>query len=245
MANEILYIPSNVGELYLTPIATYPTSIYCGGLQEMSIDFAGTIKGFKGAYVFDIAQMRTGVKVTGKAKYGAFNIAAYASILGGTVATGTRLLIQAESTGTISGATYTAANPTGFEDKGVLNAAGVQLTRVAPGSPATLQYAVTAGGVYTFNADMTGTVGTIRYTYTVVTGKTLTISNQLMGAVSNTYILDYYSTSDSGGVLGFRFNKVVIPKLTLPMKNEDFTVQDIDLEFYPDTANTLGNIFKS
>ncbi len=241
MAIEVMNLMLGTGELYWTPTGANPTPIYIGFLQELAVKMAGTSKKFKANKLFPADSALVGAELTGTAKFGQDKGDILAGIIGGVISTGMRVLMQAESTGVIAAATYTAANPTGFEDKGVCDETGVQLTRVAS-APSTTQYSVTTGGVYTFNAGANGKTYTIRYTYTVSTGKQLLVSNQLAGAARQTYVVEAYNVY--GAIKsGYRFPKAVITDWGAPMKSDDFVVQDVSMEFLPDANDEIMRKF--
>lgn len=240
MANEVITVPFGVGELYLTDNASPAQAFYVGGLQELTLKISKTTKGFKGAYIFDLLKAITGAEATLSAKYGGFKADLMASVLGGVTTTGHRRLIQSESTGTISGATYTVVNTTGYQDKGVCDENGVPLKRTS-GAPGTTEYSVTTGGVFTFNAAANGKVYTVRYTYSVAgSGKNVAISNSLMAAPSTFYQVDAFNPTEN---MGFVMSKAVAKSLDFPRKNDDFTVQGIEFDLYPDANGLLGTVY--
>jgi hypothetical protein len=130
--------------------------------------------------------------------------------------------------------TYTVTNPTGFSDIAVKDANGVPLTKVASGATAG-QYSVTGAGVYTFG--VTG-VYTVTYSYTVAaSGVTVDYNNQLMGSSTVFQLVDFNTFRSKNQYL--LFSSVIIPKLSMPMKAEDYTISDIDFECF---ANSTGDV---
>ena len=232
-----------VGNVFWTPPGSTPTSILMGQVQEASLDISFETKSAYGNSQFPFAIARGKGSMKGKAKAGIFQPQLVGSILtGATSAVGQRLLKLNESTGTISGATYTAATVTGFDDRGVKDDTSLALTRVASAPTATQYSVVEATGVYTFNSAANGKVFTISYTYTVSTAGTYTttFTNQLMGSGS-TYIFDLYNTNPDGSTFGLLLYAVMIEKLALAFKNEDFTMPDMDFQAFADAS---GNVLQ-
>lgn len=210
-----------------------------GSLQNASVEFSWEQKELYGANQFPEAIFRGKGKVSGKASYGSFNGALLSSLLtGATSATGRPVGVVNESTGAIAAATYTATNPTGFVDKGVIDENGYPMTNVASG-PAAGEYAVSSSGVYTFDTSANGKTYKVSYSYTVATGLTTTYANQLMGSGA-TYRLDLYNTEQDGSKIGITLFAVTIPKLSIPFKNDDVTIMDID---FAAAADSSGNVF--
>jgi hypothetical protein len=220
-----------------------PTPAQFGTLQDISVDFDFTSKPLMGQYQIPVAVARGGMKVNLKAKSATINSGIFnQSFFGQTQTVGGRTTALNE-TSAIPGTPYqiTVVNSATFTtDLGVIfTVTGVRLTRVASG-PTTGQYSVSAG-VYTFAAaDTTLSVG-ISYAYTTASGSQLiTITNQLMGAapqfqvnLTNTY---------QAKLLALQLNACISTKLSLPFKNEDWTISEIDIEAFTDASNTLGTL---
>ena len=127
-------------------------------------------------------------------------------------------------------------------DLGVYNATtGAQLTRVAS-APATGQYSVSGAGVYTFAAADTTKTMLLSYEYTATstTGQIFNITNDLMGYTPSFTVL--LQNAYLGQNLVVKLNRAVSGKLTLPLKNEDFTVSDFDAQAFADSADNIGYI---
>jgi hypothetical protein len=112
---------------------------------------------------------------------------------------------------------------------------GLRMTRVAS-APATGQYAVTAG-VYTFAAADVGNTVWISYSYTTTGGQTVAFSNQLMGQ-STTFTCTLFNTFKSNN-FGIKLYAVVVPKLTIALKNSDYMDQDIEFSAF---ASSTGKV---
>lgn len=233
-----------VGSLWAarTDIAN-PTPAQFGTLQDISVDFDFTSKPLMGQYQIAVAVARGGMKVDLKAKSATINSGIFnQSFFGQTQTVGGRTTSLNESWA-IPTTPYqvTVTNSATFTtDLGVVyNATGVRLTRVAS-SPATGQYSVSAG-VYTFAAADTTLTVLISYAYTTSTGSQLiTITNQLMGSAP-TFQVNLTNTYASK-LLALQLNACISTKLSLPFKNEDWTISEIDISAFTDATNTLGTL---
>lgn len=233
-----------VGSLWAarTDIAT-PTPAQFGTLQDISVDFDFTNKPLMGQYQIPVAVARGGMKVDLKAKSATINSGIFNQSFFGQTQTVGGLTTALNETSAIPATPFqiTVANSAHFTtDLGVIyTLTGIRLTRVAS-SPATGQYSV-AAGVYTFAAADTLLSVAISYAYTTTTGSQLiTITNQLMGSapqfqvnLTNTY---------AGKLFALQLNACISTKLSLPFKNEDWTISEIDISAFADASNTLGTM---
>lgn len=197
---------------------------------------------------FPVDVARADGKITGKAKIA--NLYANginSAYFGQTLASGTAgVLYTQNEPHTVAAPTQQVTNHVGFvADQGVFYAAsGVQLTQVAPGSEALGKYSVNnATGTYTFNsADEVALV--FNYTYSVSTGASqISIANQLMGTspVFSMILSGLYK----GNVQNIILNAAVATKLTFPLKNTDYQINDFEFSAYADAAGNLGTITMS
>lgn len=234
------------GIVTAVPTGSNPTPVPFGVLQEVNLDLTWAEVELYGEYQFPVAAARGKAKFGGTAKWGRFSPLALNSVFtGSSIATGETKGVGNEP-GTIPGTPYqiTVTNGATFvDDLGVIDlTTGLQLTRVAS-SPATGQYSVnTTTGVYTFAAaDTTHTVW-ISYSYrSASTGKTITYNNQLMGSQS-TYTLTVFNNFNSG-FFGLKLWAVTLSKLGMPMKNDDFTIQDTVITAYADSAARVCEMY--
>lgn len=120
--------------------------------------------------------------------------------------------------------------------------AGMGLVRVAS-APAQGQYTVNvASQTYTFSALDNSQSVAISYTFADNTrGKTITITNQLMG-YAPVIAMDVWNKFRNK-VLGIRLNAVTVGNWTFPSKLEDFWISDMSFEANTDASDTLGKIF--
>lgn len=234
-----------VGSLWgvRTDIAN-PTPAQFGTLQDISIDFDFTMKPLMGQYQMPVAVARAGMKVDLKAKSATIEALVFNEIFfGQTRATGL-LTTALNETSAIPATPFqiTVVNTATFTtDLGVFFAAtGIRLTRVAS-SPATGQYSVSVAGVYTFAAADTLLNVSISYAYAPATGGTkIVLNNQLMGAAP-TFQVNLTSTYQAK-VISLQLNACISTKLSLPFKNEDWLIQEIDMSAFTDAANILGTL---
>jgi hypothetical protein len=225
--------------------ASPPTPVKFGALQEVDVEFAFTTKELYSQYQFPLAVGRGKSKITGKAKTGQIRADVYGQLFFGlTPATG-QIKTAVDEAGSIPVTpgpyTVTVANSaTWATDLGVFfGATGIPLTRVTSG-PTTGQYSVSAG-VYTFAAADQGLAVTISYTYTAAaTGKTITLTNQLLGASPTFKVVlnNLYGAKD----LTLTLNRCMSSKLSLPTKLEDFIISEFDFEAMADNSNTIGTL---
>lgn len=223
------------------------TPVNIGKANEFSLDFAFNQKELYGQYQFPLTVARGVAKVTGKVKAAVLSALAINNLmLGQTKATGQIMTVPEES-GTIpapSGPyTITVANSANFlTDLGVTFATtGLPLTKVASG-PTTGQYSVSAG-VYTFAAADASLGVKISYTYSLSgSGTKITINNLLLGdqpAVRLNYYSKYLQTGD---IYNIQLNQVLLPKLSLGAKLEDFTMPEYDFSAFADASQVIGTL---
>lgn len=221
-----------------------PTPAQFGTLQDIQIDFDFTNKPLMGQYQIAVAVARGGMKVTAKAKSATINTGIFNQAFFGQAQTvGQKLTILNEAASVPAMSTYTitvAQAATYTFDLGVVYAAtGIRLTRVASVSAAGQYSVVIATGVYTFFSGDASAAVQISYGYTSATGGNLiTITNQLMGAAPQ-FQLNLTNTYQ-GKVFALQLNACISSKLSLPFKNEDWTISEIDIEAFTDASNTLG-----
>lgn len=238
-----------VGYLYGVPLTTgsgaaisNPTPAQVAVLQDVASDMSFDEKTLYGANQFPVAFGRGKGKFTFKAKAANFSAQALGSLFFGTAPTaGIQATSDSESHAFAATVTITPpASGTYANDLGVVYATtGIALTRVAS-APAVGSYAVNIGtGVYTFNAAEVGTgLFSYEYTATSTTAQKFTLTNQLMGYAPTFYA--ELSLPYSGHQLNLHLNSCVSSKLSLPFKNDDFSIQEWDFMALADATNSLG-----
>ena len=222
-----------------------PTPAQFGTLQDVAVDFSFTSKPLMGQYQIAVAVARAGMKTTAKAKFATIEALAFNEVFfGQTRATGLVTAVLNETSAIpATPFTITVVNGATFAtDLGVFfTLTGVRLVRVAA-TPATGQYTVnTTTGAYLFAAADTLLSVAISYSYAAAAGGTkIVITNQLMGAAP-TFQMNLTSIYQ-GKNLSLQLNSCISTKLSLPFKNEDWTIQEMDIEAFTDASNTLGTL---
>ena len=225
-----------------------PTPIQIALLQDISVDVDFETKTLYGEKQFPVAIGRGKAKIGWKAKAGDFNGALLGGLVLGADPVATRKAAVIDDPFVVPATLFqiTIAPPstgTFVLNMGVKNVlTGKPLTRVAS-APATGQYTVTAGGVYTFAAADVGLALLISYEYTIATsaGSALySITNNLMGYTPTFVVI--LQNKYAGSTQTMKLNANVLGKLSLPYKNDDFTMVDIDAQAFSDTSGSVGYI---
>ncbi len=127
-----------------------------------------------------------------------------------------------------------------MQDLGVYYAAtGVPLTRVAPSSEATGSYSVNVStGTYTFAAGDASIAMLVDYEYTAASNKELVLTNQLMGS-GPTFGIYLFNTYKSN-IMNITLKQCTSEKLSLPLKNTDYTIMEFDFTGYCDNSLGIG-----
>jgi hypothetical protein len=235
-----------VGFLFATPSGSNPTPARFGRLQDVSVDISYDTKLLYGSNQYALEQARGKAKIDLKASIGVVDPAFFNNVYFGLGATTGETLNSIDEAATPSSGTFTVAGGGTFsQDLGVYNTVtGLYLTRVAS-APAAGQYAVnTATGVYTTNSAQNGQLLKASYTYgSSSTGASVNVTNQLMGAsvIFGVQLVNRFKGSD--GVvrsLFLNFPAVQCPKLSMPLKLDDFTLPQLDMSAQD---NGSGNVF--
>lgn len=227
-----------VGNAFIVPTSGTPVRFAC--LQEISFDIALSEKELYGQYQFPLTVARGKGKITGKAKNAEIDAYWYSQIAGGTVTTAATIVAFNEAaTIPAPAGPYTVTvshSATWVTDLGVIITATGKQMQATTGAVSKGLYSV-AAGVYTFHSGDASTPILLSYTYTATTGQTLTFSNALMG-VASSFALTLGGDYDSKSQCQI-LPKVISLKLTMPMKQEDFLVNDVDLAIMPDASGVL------
>ena len=242
------------GDLIAIPTAgilpTNPTPTRFGILQEVTVDFAASMKELFGKKQFPVAVARTTMKPTMKAKSATIFAKTFNDFFfGGTnTAAVEEITIIDENSGAIASATYTVVKASLFkDDKGVTYVAtAIPLVEVAS-APGAGQYAVNEStGVYTFNSADNGKSVFISYTYVPTSpgvGFQTAITNQAMGSQPQFSMIlanSQWQGTQSGPNLMLQLNACIATKLTLNFKNEDFTIPEFEFQAFDDGTGTVG-----
>ena len=239
------------GAIYATPLidasgnaVTNPTPVKFLACQDIATDLSFDTKMLYGTGQFPLAVGRGKGKAAIKAKHGIVNGALFNNaFFGQTRTTGQAGVVQDISGATIPATPFTItptppATGVWSADLGVRNASGVPMTRVT-GTPLTGQYSLSAG-VYTFAAADTGLLVFIDYKYTLTTGTSIAIANQLLGStptVQLDIVIPY-----AGKQITLSFPQAVAGKLGLATKLDDFTIPEMDFSCFANPAGNVGTI---
>lgn len=222
---------------------TNPTPVRLAHMSDVDGDMSFDSKELYGQRQFALAVGRGKGKLTFKAKTADINAGALSNLFFGRSSTagirgvGLDLSLSASTTPT---APTIPNSGTFVQDLGVFEAStGKQYTRVAS-APAAGQYTVNGTGQYAFN---TGDAAkamliSLEYTATSTTGTVQTITNDLMGYAPsfNAILTNKYQ----GKNLVLKLNNCVLNKHSLPFKNEDFSVADLEFQALADAAGNVG-----
>lgn len=242
-----MQVNCGVGYLTIVPPSTASdiTPIQVGMLQDVQLDYSSSKKGLMGVNQFSLPPMDAEAKLTGKAKFAQIRGAAINAVLAGSTMT-TASKKQTIESGTIAAGAVTVSGSANFvDDLGVTDSTGTPYKKVAS-APAVGQYSVNvATGVYTFNASDNTKVVIIRYSQAIAgAGKTITLGNQPMGLTTTFKVELYNSTpANNAKTLAGILYAAAFPKLSLPFKNTDFTVQDLDIEAYDDGSGNVAEFY--
>lgn len=221
------------------------TPVRFGGLQGCSIDFSYSLKELYGSFQFPIAVGRGTGKVTGKADFAQLNAQVYNDLFFGlsNPATGSAPVAVAEAQTITANAVTVTHNTTYVRDLGVVLASDNSLfTRVTAG-PVGQQYICNEStGVYTFNNTQNAANVLVSYEWTdAANGKTITITNQLLGNAPQ--FLAAFQTTFRSKSLTLVLNACISSKLTFPSKLEDFEIPSFDWQSLADDSGTIGKLY--
>lgn len=232
----------------LTGDVTTTTPVQFGVLQEINLEVSFSEKTLHGMYQFPIDVARAGAKITGKAKMANLDGVLFNELFfGQSIASGNVLpvLNEVKSIPDTPGPyTFTPDRVTEQTpyagDLGVRDVlTGKKFRQVySPATPTAGQYIKTSAGLYTFAAADKLKSVQVSYNITVGTGgNIITVTNQLMGAGPRFQVVLARSFR------GKNFNVILYTcsssKLSLPTKNEDYTVAEFDFGVMDDGS---GNI---
>jgi hypothetical protein len=236
-----------VGFLFATPPGATPTPMRFGRLQDVSVDFSYDTKLLYGSNQYALEQARGKAKIDLKAAVGVVDPALFNNVFFGLTTTTGETLNSVDEAATPSSGAFTVANGATFsQDLGLYNTVtGLWMQRVAS-APAAGQYAINATtGAYTVNTAQNGQLLKASYTYaSASTGTSLAFTNQLMGSsvIFSVQLVNRFKGAD--GVvrsLYLNFPAVQCPKLSMPLKLDDFTLPQLDMSAQDNGAGAVFN----
>jgi len=243
------------GVVTVTPVAgnlpTNPTPTRLKVMQDAQVDFKGDLKSLFGNKKFAVLVAQGKMQVTGKLKIASFSAADINQIIfAAAQTTGGNLPVIDEVHATAASITPTVGSGlTVVEDLGAINNdTGDQMVKVAS-APAVGQYAFTpavTGGSptaasYAFNASETATHVAISYTATTTGGVSLALTQLPIGNTVITKLMLFNSTK--GKFLALELNNVAFGSYSLPSKQDDFWVADVDFTACADASDNLGTLY--
>ena len=235
------------GTLFINPnggtLATNPTPFRLGVLQDINVDFKGSVEKLYGQNRLPDLVAPSQLDITVKANFASIQGLTIAqAFMTGTVSAGIKQQVDLEPhvVPASSAYTVTVTNSANFlTDLGVTYAStGRNLTRVTSG-PTQGQYSVSAG-VYTFaSADASASI-LIGYVYTLSsTGQTFAYQNQKQGTGPSCELYLYPSFLQGGR--GLHFPVAYCVSVGFPTKQKGFVIQPIEFEV---ADNPGGNAFE-
>lgn len=233
------------GQIFATPVGG-GNPLRIGALQDCSVDFSGDIKQLFGQYQMPLDTARGKTKIEGKIGTANIDVSAFNQLFfGGTVTTNSEKKQVVSEAGSVPASvayTITVSNgATFFMDLGVtLVSTGQPLKQVASG-PASGEYSVNSTtGVYTFNLAQASAAVLINYVYTATTAGSgsLTLTNNLMGNTPKFQLV--FSQIFNGKQFLLMLYTCVADKLSLPLKQDDYTVSEIGFQAQANDANQIG-----
>lgn len=243
-------------------LATNPTPLQFGILQEVSLEIKGDLKKLYGMYQSAIATARGKIDVTAKGKLASLDLMLYSQLyFGQPTSVGVMRPAFNEPQAAASSVTPNNAAVGGdaiaLTDMGVIIASGggftpgLQMTAVPSGTPTTGEYKFVAPTVgspgtpasYVFAAaDVSAGLNVLlSYRWNDAThGTTLHVTNQLMGFAPQIQALLY--NDFRGAMFGCLLYNAVLGSISIPTKQEDFWVSDFDLDASCDVSGNLLDI---
>lgn len=233
------------GQIYTMPVGG-GSPLRVGALQGSSVDISGDTKTLYGQYQYPLDVARGKTKIELKISTANIDVTAFNTVFfGGTVTPTVETRAANNEAGVVPSTPFqlTAANGATFVmDLGVYDVlTGNPLKQVASG-PTTGQYSVSAVGVYTFASADTAKAVLLNYLYTAPTANSgsMTISNQLMGAIPRFQMV--MSQVYAGKTFTLILYSVACEKLSLPFKQDDYLVSDISGQAFANSAGNIGII---
>ena len=243
-AGKLIAVPTNLSD---GTVITNPTPVILGTMQDIALDISVALKTLYGSKRYPISVGQGKGKVGIKAKYADISGGILGSLFFGKASTAGIKAAVFDFSATIPTTPFQAtiappSSGTYVSDLGVVfSATGVQLTRVAS-APITGQYSVNvATGVYTFASADTAKGVLISYEYSAAAGGNYwNISNDVMGYTPSFTILLQNSYDNKTMVV--KLNRCVSGKLSVPLKNDDFAINDFEAEAFADATDSIGYI---
>jgi len=225
-------------------VATNPTPMRFGTLQDVSLDISADVKQLYGQKQFPEAVARGKCKITGKSKFASINGKILNDLFFGQTLVAGMTQVSLDESLTVATGTVTLSHAGTFvQDWGVrYSTTGLPLVRVAS-APTLGQYSL-SGSTYTFNASDNGAVVLVSYTFSApAAGVQMNIKNQLMGFAPTIQVL--LETVYNNNQFSVLLYSVVASKLTFTTKQEDFIIPEFDFEAFANAAGQVIDIYSN
>jgi hypothetical protein len=225
--------------------------VLLGVLQDLELDIDRTTKELIGQYALPVDIALAQMKITGKGKYASVSVNNLNNtILGQTLSTSAGFQIAAPEAVTPAATTFTVSHGATFsEDLGVrYHSSNTQLTPVSSGASTGSYIPAAAGvGTYTIAAGDTSVALDVYYSYSVTSLSQISASNQLMGAGTTFELIgsNTYNVCGTNKIISIKLNACKASKTTMPFKNVDYLMFDLEFQAFADCNNNWGTIAMS
>lgn len=222
-----------------------PTPVRFAVLQDLGFEESYELKQLHGERQYAIAIGRGKGKLSFKCKLGNYSAAMRGQLLAGRSSTTAINLLQVDDPVAIAASVTTTPPNSGtfVSDLGIINAlTGNPFKRVAS-APAVGEYTVSGTGTYGFNAaDVSAAIPLLRnYEYSIAANASnsrYNFTNDIMGLAPT---FSYFGqTLYQGKRLVLSLTSCVGGKISLPQKNDDFSMPDFEFEAQDPGNNVLG-----
>jgi len=219
-----------------------------GIIKEVSVEFSQKLEKLLGQNKMPEDIAAGDMEFKGKAAFAEIEVDTYNSLFfGDTITAGVKEFVPAESHTLANNNTTVTNNGNNVfaVDLGVrYSATGVALQKVTAGNEATGKYSVDATGKYTFGGNDAGNniIVLIDYAYTSASGKTLTVTNHLMGygPVFEIYLSQPYQSPGNG----IHLYACRCAKMSMPMSRAAHMFSDFEFEAFANSAGNIMDIFQ-
>ena len=187
----------------------------------------------------------------GKANFAEIEVDIFNSLFFADIITaGVKNFVNGEATGAVTGNNYSVTNAGNNSKPNVMLSVryattGVQLQQVSAGNEATGSFSFnSSNGKIVFGGNDAGNNVTflVDYTYTTATGKTLTVTNHLMGygPVFEIYLSQPYQSVGNG----IHLFSCRCAKMSMPMTRNAHMFSDFEFEAFANSAGNVAEIFQ-
>jgi len=244
-----------VGALYGIPSggnnATPSFGQRFGIIKEVSVEFSQKLEKLLGQNKLPDDIAPGDMEFKGKAAFAEIEVDVYNSLFfGDIIAAGTKNFVNGEATGAVAGNNYSVTNAGNNSKPNVMlsvryAATGVQLQQVSAGNEATGSFSFNnANGKIVFGGNDAGNnvLFLVDYAYTTATGKTLTVTNHLMGygPVFEIYLSQPYQSIGNG----IHLFSCRCAKMSMPMTRNTHMFSDFEFEAFANSAGNVAEIFQ-